>query len=55
MQDAYGPIWGIPVNVLISRDGRICTKHTGLPPSETNQPLEKAVKDAFEAEIKALL
>jgi cytochrome c biogenesis protein CcmG/thiol:disulfide interchange protein DsbE len=54
VQEAFGPIWGIPINVLISRDGRICSKHTGLPPSE-GQPLEKAVKDAYEAEIKALL
>jgi peroxiredoxin len=54
VQEAYGPIWGIPINFVISRDGKICDKHTGLPPSE-GQPLEKAVKDAFEAEIKALL
>lgn len=54
MQEAYGPIWGIPINVLISRDGRICSRHTGLPPSE-GESLEKTVKDAYEAEIKALL
>ena len=54
VQEAYGPIWGIPINVLISRDGRICFRHTGLPPSE-GEPLEKAVKDAYEIEIKALL
>ena len=28
--DAYGPIVGIPVSVLISRDGKICATHTGL-------------------------
>ena len=56
VQDAYGPIWGIPISVLISRDGKICAKHTGLPPSKSaGEPLEKAVKDAFEAEILALL
>jgi thiol-disulfide isomerase/thioredoxin len=54
VQEAYGPIWGIPINILISRDGKICAKHTGLPPSE-GEPLGKAVKDAYEAEIKALL
>jgi cytochrome c biogenesis protein CcmG/thiol:disulfide interchange protein DsbE len=54
VQEAYGPIWGIPINILISRDGKICARHTGLPPSE-GEPLEKAVKEAFEAEIKALL
>ena len=42
--DAYGPMLGIPVSVVISRDGRICSKHTGL-----------AAKDALENEIKALL
>jgi len=56
VQEAYGPIWGIPISILISRDGKICTKHAGLPPvSAANEPLEKAVKEAFEAEIKALL
>jgi peroxiredoxin len=54
MQEAYGPIWGIPINFIISRDGKICAKHTGLPPSE-GEPIEKAVRDAYEAEIKALL
>src|SRR5438094_9583837 len=29
MQEAYGPLWGIPVTVVISRDGKICTKHVG--------------------------
>ena len=44
LQDAFGPMWGIPVTVLISRDGKVCGKHTGL-----------SSKDAFEDEIKALL
>lgn len=44
LQDAYGPIVGIPVSVLISRDGKICATHTGL-----------TGKDVFEREIKALL
>ncbi len=44
MQDAYGPLFGIPVTVLISRDGRMCHKHVGL-----------SSKDAFEKEIKSLL
>ena len=44
VQDAYGPMLGIPVSVLISRDGRMCGRHTGL-----------AAKDEFEREIKALL
>jgi len=43
MQDAFGPMWGIPVTVVISRDGKVCAKHTGL-----------SGKDSFEKEIKAL-
>ena len=44
VQDAYGPILGIPVSVMISRDGKVCATHTGL-----------TGKDIFEREIKALL
>jgi thiol-disulfide isomerase/thioredoxin len=44
VQDAFGPIFGIPVSVLISRDGKICATHTGL-----------TGKDVFEREIKSLL
>jgi thiol-disulfide isomerase/thioredoxin len=44
MQDAFGPLFGIPVTVVISRDGRVCTKHVGL-----------SSKDSFEREIKSLL
>ena len=44
LQDAYGPMFGIPVTVLISRDGKMCNKHVGL-----------SSKEAFEKEIKSLL
>jgi len=44
VQDAYGPMFGIPVSVLISRDGKICATHTGL-----------TGKDVFEREIRSLL
>ena len=44
VQDAYGPMYAIPVTILISRDQKICAKHTGL-----------ASKPAFENEIKSLL
>ena len=44
VQDAYGPILGIPVSVLISRDGKVCATHTGL-----------TGKDVFEKEIQSLL
>jgi peroxiredoxin len=44
IQDAYGPIFGIPASFLISRDGKVCKRHLGLAP-----------KAQFEREIKALL
>ena len=44
VQEEYGPLWGIPVTTLISREGKICTKHTGM-----------STKEAFEDEIKSLL
>jgi len=44
VQEAYGPMWGIPVTVLISREGKICAKHVGM-----------SAKEALEHEIKSLL
>ncbi len=43
IQDAYGPIYGIPASFLISRDGKVCKRHLGIAP-----------KAQFEREIKAL-
>src|SRR4051794_31948510 len=44
MQDAYGPMFGVPVTVVISRTGKICKKHVGL-----------GSKPDFENAIKSLL
>jgi thiol-disulfide isomerase/thioredoxin len=44
IQDAYGPLVGIPVTVVIARDGKVCASHAGLTSKKT-----------FESEIKALL
>lgn len=44
LDESFGPIVGIPVSVMISREGRICATHSGL-----------TGKDVFEREIKALL
>jgi thiol-disulfide isomerase/thioredoxin len=56
VQDAFGPILGIPVTFVISRDGKICRRHIGLPASKSpKDPLEKAIRETFEQEIKALL
>ena len=43
-QEAFGPLWGIPVTFYIGRDGTLCKKHMGL-----------ATKEQVERDIKALL
>ena len=44
IEDAYGPMFGLPVTVVISRDGKVCAKHVGL-----------SKKESFEGMIKTLL
>ena len=44
VQEAFGPLFGIPVSVIIGRDGKIAKKHSGI-----------ATKAQIEREIKALL
>jgi thiol-disulfide isomerase/thioredoxin len=44
VQDAYGPIWGIPASFIISKDGTVCRKHMGIAP-----------KAVFEKEVVALM
>jgi peroxiredoxin len=44
IQEAYGPMWGIPVTIIIDREGRIAKKQSGI------RSLEQ-----FEREIKRLL
>jgi thiol-disulfide isomerase/thioredoxin len=44
LQDAYGPMWGIPTTYLIARDGRICRKNSGM-----------VGKAQYESDIKGLL
>jgi len=44
LQEAYGPIWGIPASFIISKDGKVCRKHMGIAP-----------KAVFEKEIAALM
>ena len=56
IDDAYGPLFGLPMSFVISRDGRVCQKHLGLPgATATTSPDEKSVKEVFEKQIKALL
>ena len=44
IQEAYGPMWGVPVTVIIDRDGKIAKKQSGI------RSLEQ-----FEREVKRLL
>jgi thiol-disulfide isomerase/thioredoxin len=44
VQDAYGPIWGIPASFVISKDGKVCKKHLGIAPEAV-----------FEKEVVALM
>jgi thiol-disulfide isomerase/thioredoxin len=44
IQEAYGPLWGVPVTVIIGRDGKIAKKQSGI------RSLEQ-----FDKEIKKLL
>jgi thiol-disulfide isomerase/thioredoxin len=30
VQEALGPVWGLPTTLIIGRDGRTCHKHMGL-------------------------
>src|SRR5262245_20565923 len=34
VQDAFGPFWGIPASVLLSRDGQVSKKHSGIGPTD---------------------
>ena len=44
LQDAYGPIWGLPSSFIISKDGKVCRKHIGIAPEAV-----------FEKEVVALM
>jgi thiol-disulfide isomerase/thioredoxin len=44
VQEAFGPMYAIPVSVMIDRQGRVCQRHMGMPS-----------KGALEKEIKSLL
>lgn len=44
VHEAFGPVWGLPTTLIISRDGKICRRHLGLAP-----------RAEFEKEILGLL
>ena len=41
LEDAYGPIFGLPTSVLIARDGSVCKRHFG---PMTKEQLEREVR-----------
>lgn len=43
-QEAYGPVWGLPVTFLIDREGTLCRTHMGI-----------ATREEFQRDIDALL
>lgn len=43
-QEAYGPIWGVPMTFFIDREGTVCRTHVGI-----------ATKDEFEKDVRDLL
>ena len=56
IDEAYGPLFGLPMSFLIARDGRLCQKHLGLPGMQgTKEPDAKTVKAIFESEVTALV
>ena len=42
--EAFGPIFGVPTTLIVSRDGKICATHSGMTAKET-----------FETQIRELL
>jgi thiol-disulfide isomerase/thioredoxin len=43
-EDAYGPVYGLPISLFVARDGSICKKQLG-----------QVTKERVEQEIKSLL
>ena len=41
-QEAYGPIWGVPMTFFVDREGTICRTHAGIA---TREEFEKDIAD----------
>ena len=41
-QEAYGPIWGVPMTFFIDREGNVCRTHAGIA---TREELVKDIND----------
>jgi peroxiredoxin len=56
VEAAFGPLMGLPTSFVISRDGRICAAHLGVPDIRTPAPtLQQSIQNVFDAEIRPLL
>ncbi len=44
VEEAYGPVFGLPTSILVARDGSVCKRHFG--------PLSR---EELEKELKSLL
>ena len=44
VEEAYGPMWGLPTTVIIDREGKVHKKHSGI-----------ASKEQFEQYVKSVL
>ena len=44
VEEAYGPMWGLPTTVIVDREGRVHKKHSGI-----------ASKEQFEEYVKSVL
>jgi len=55
VEEAYGPLPGIPSSFVIARNGSVCYEHVGVPRPKPDEKLQDAIRRTFEAEIKSLL
>src|SRR3954470_1002607 len=51
VEDAFGPLFALPTSLVIARDGRICARHVGMPPTKSKDPGVNEVKEVFAAAI----
>jgi len=46
IQEAYGPMWGVPVTIIIGRDGKIAKKQSGI---RTHEQFDREIKQLLQA------
>ena len=44
VEDAFGPMWGLPTSVIVGRDGKVAKRHSGI-----------ATKEQFKQYVESLL